>query len=800
VVFVSAEPVLYCSQTSPVVCNLPGLPASGNSIVQVKGSATLDGLITNTVTVSSATYDPNLANNMSEYVSVVATGADLSVSQVDNPDPLYAGDTLTYAITVHNAGFSIAANAHLTDTLPGDVTLVSAIPEQGSCNGSSVVICALGNILNGEDVHVTVTVLTTIDGTINNLVEVASDTEDQNPTNNQDVAVTTVLPVADLWASQIDEPDPVRVGYLLTYTLTAHNAGPSVSASVSLIDNLPAGVVLISEDASCSHTSPVVCNLPGLPALGDSSVQVVVLTTQEGLITNTVTVASSTYDRDLANNTSVETTVVATIADLSVTQADKPDPVRAEQTLTYTLTVHNAGPSIAANVRLDDTLPEHVTFVSATSDQGDCSLGEVVSCDLGYLVSGASAEVVVIVIPQEAGIITNTVEVETDTFEDNLANNTSVENTQVLPLSADLKLTLADSPHLVIAGEQLTYTAQLTNLGPSRAPDTKVIFTLSSEETFVASTPSCSTVGRTVTCPLGEVSAGGSRTVILIVQVSSSTFDATITSYADATSEVADPDSSNNHPSIMTNVDRSADLRIQLFDTPDPVSPGTYLTYTLVYTNDGPSDAVRLLLTDTLPVEVDFNHALPDICSPVPGTHTISCEPVYDLAAGQAAQLIVVVNVKLGASLPIKSKVEIKSQTPDPNLDNNNAEATTGIDNEVPTVEWISPVKTDLSLVIVQSPGLEITLTVKAMDTFGIDRVRFTRWDHVRNEYVELGVDYVGESGIYEFVWVFDSIYELPDGLNQIYAYAYDTAGNVRRERIVIVPFYLNLRLPMIMK
>ena len=67
-------------------------------------------------------------------------------------------------------------------------------------------------------------------------------------------------------------------------------------------------------------------------------------------------------------------------ADLEVTKSGSPDPVLVGDTLTYTVTVKNKGPSSATDVKLTDTLPNNVDFVSATSTQGSCQAG--VTCSL----------------------------------------------------------------------------------------------------------------------------------------------------------------------------------------------------------------------------------------------------------------------------------------------------------------------------------------------------------------------------------------------------------------------------------
>jgi uncharacterized repeat protein (TIGR01451 family) len=66
-------------------------------------------------------------------------------------------------------------------------------------------------------------------------------------------------------------------------------------------------------------------------------------------------------------------------------------------------------------------------------------------------------------------------------------------------------------------------------------------------------------------------------------------------------SDTPDPASGNNRATQTTSVATSANLSIIKIDQPDPVTAGTQLTYTLTVHNDGPSAAVNLTISDTLP-------------------------------------------------------------------------------------------------------------------------------------------------------------------------------------------------------
>src|SRR5438445_607440 len=57
-------------------------------------------------------------------------------------------------------------------------------------------------------------------------------------------------------------------------------------------------------------------------------------------------------------------------ADLSITKSDSPDPVAPGGTLTYTITIGNAGPNAAVNVTMSDPLPPQTTFQSVAAPAG----------------------------------------------------------------------------------------------------------------------------------------------------------------------------------------------------------------------------------------------------------------------------------------------------------------------------------------------------------------------------------------------------------------------------------------------
>jgi uncharacterized repeat protein (TIGR01451 family) len=130
-------------------------------------------------------------SDINRGIYILAYATDLVVSKADSPDPVPTGKDLTYTITVTNNGPGLAVGATLTDTLPATVNFVSAVPSQGSCDGTATITCSLGTIANGESVTVTITVRPRQAGVISNTASVAVNT-DTNNANNSDTEQTVV--------------------------------------------------------------------------------------------------------------------------------------------------------------------------------------------------------------------------------------------------------------------------------------------------------------------------------------------------------------------------------------------------------------------------------------------------------------------------------------------------------------------------------------------------------------------------------------------------------------------------------
>jgi uncharacterized repeat protein (TIGR01451 family) len=127
-----------------------------------------------------------------------------------------------------------------------------------------------------------------------------------------DDATVTILPEADLMITKVDNPDPVNVGELITYTIQVANDGLDDAVDVIVTDMLPAEVTFVAASHGCTEVGGVVTCEVGNLANGDS-VEITITVTAplvEGEVTNEAEVSSATYDPVLENNQATATTTV----------------------------------------------------------------------------------------------------------------------------------------------------------------------------------------------------------------------------------------------------------------------------------------------------------------------------------------------------------------------------------------------------------------------------------------------------------------------------------------------------------
>ena len=528
-----------------------------------------------------------------------ANEADLRIAKDCKPDqPMAAGDTATCTIVVENLGPTAALAVVVNDNhvSNGSFDFGTVTTTKGACTATpnpqdqaGDVNCDIGRLAAGETVTIEVPVSADEPQDINDRATVSSDTPDPDFDNNEATDSVSVIGLADLSLSKSDSPDPVVAGEGLTYELTVQNNGPSTAINVLIEDQVPAGVTIDSVSASgagsCNAgvagdaSQPTTCAFDSL-ADGESetmTINVTVLPQTTGVLQNDAIVMSDTVDNNNANDLATATTTVAVAADLSVTKADQPDPVGAGAELTYTLEVHNAGPSTATDVELSDSLPMEVSFVSATisGGTGTCvPVGSDVLCDLNDLDPGQGVTVFIDVIVDDSvpdgTTITDTVTVSSASPDPDPSNNSASEDTLVVA-SADLWIDktgnfLTSNPsgtleYLIIVHNDAGCSSDDPQVcgegGPSDAQNVVVVDPLPLDAKklrveFVSEDCVYDQGTHTVTCTTPTLPAGTAveHRIQMDVKGKATVIENTVT----VSSDTADPDGSNNSDTYTVSV------------------------------------------------------------------------------------------------------------------------------------------------------------------------------------------------------------------------------------------------------
>jgi uncharacterized repeat protein (TIGR01451 family) len=458
-------------------------PVSGTGLwTQIYGPtvATIDDPASSTTTLSDlidGTYffrwtltNPPCDPVWDDMMISNAPMADLSIIKTATPEPVLAGENVTYTITVTNNGPATARFVKVQDVLPAGLTLISNAISTGSWIAP---FWYIGPLNNG--VTETMTIVAKVDanyiGSITNTATVSSTTLDPDPTNNTDEAVTTVIPLTDLAIVKTCQDIPVAGG-MVVYQLLITNNGPGDAADVSVSDILPA--VLSSGDYSIdgganwnTWISPMTI---GTLAAGDNysfSIRGLLASSALNSVSNTATVTTTTPESDLSNNTSTITTPITTQADLCIIKTGPATAVPGEM-IEWSFYVC-AGISDALLVKIVDIIPPEVTGAEYSIDGGINWLPWTGSLEIGTVYGGQPFEFLMraTVNANVTGDIINTATVTSITPDPDPTNNTDTEITPVTP-SADLVMQKT-GPAEVTAGEQIVWTLTVSNAGPSDA-------------------------------------------------------------------------------------------------------------------------------------------------------------------------------------------------------------------------------------------------------------------------------------------------------------------------------------------
>ncbi|MEP7137055.1 MAG: GEVED domain-containing protein, partial [Chloroflexota bacterium] len=446
--------------------------------------------------------------------------------------------------------------------------------------------------------------------------------------------------LADLAVTKTDGTATYTAGGTTTYTVVASNAGPSNVTGATLTDTFPAAIT--TANWTCVGAGGATCPAASgsgninaavtIPA-GGSLTYTITATISAGAAGNlvntaTITAPAGVTDPVAGNNTATDTDTPNPITDVAITKTDGSATYTAGNAISYTIVVSNTGPSNATGASVADTVPAAITgttiacVASGTAVCGtNASAGNALSfTGVNIPVGGANFITITVsgtVASATAGNLVNTATVtagagQTDPTP---ANNTATDTDTPNPIT-DVAITKTDGSATYTAGNAISYTIVVSNTGPSNATGASVADTIpaaitGTTITCVASgTAVCGTnasAGNALSFTGVNIPVGGANFITITVSgtvASATTGNLVNTATVTAGAGQTDPTPANNTATDTDTPNPITDVAITKTDGSATYTAGNAISYTIVVSNTGPSNATGASVADTIPAAI----------------------------------------------------------------------------------------------------------------------------------------------------------------------------------------------------
>ena len=476
------------AEMSAVKLNV-ALPLNSSTVTM---NGTADGKVTNSLTVSGKPYGDDtsystIGGNSVELKVSAPQGPKFSIGKtVQNGKAYYVnGDTVEFEISASNTG-DAAGDITLTDNVPDGMTLESITAADGTVSGNSV---TFQNVAAGATVTAKVVCKVSKDQTPNLTNEV---------TDGKNTAKATISVKEDKAVIET----PMKSGYVtyngknLGQKYYPHIAGQTATYTISVTNSgaKDAKGVLVSDDSLSYNLKNMTYTVDGVtrsdfPDKIDVPAGKTVQITVTGTIRDDVAGEISNVAKvDGKSSNKVKFTPDVPKAQLGITKtADVGNyTFGTAKDVVYTITVTNNGEADAENVKIEDILPDGMTFRENSGAYGILTLSDdttenITSVDTKTLTAGGT-----ITVPKgksitltvyanveasaTAATLTNTAKVYEGAEVKGTATHTIYGGEDLSKYSLQKKIIAvngipADDTTEIVNGDKLTYQATFTNHG-----------------------------------------------------------------------------------------------------------------------------------------------------------------------------------------------------------------------------------------------------------------------------------------------------------------------------------------------
>ncbi len=240
----------------------------------------------------------------------------------------------------------------------------------------------------------------------------------------------------------------------------------------------------------------------------------------------------------------------------------------------------------------------------------------------------------------------------------------AADTCEVCPANADVSIVkTAVAPNPIVIGSTITYTLAASNAGPGPASNVVVTDPLPANVTYVSNTCGAAFAAPTVTWTIGDLASGANASCNIVVTVNAV---GQISNTATITADQTDPNMANNSSTVVLAGAFLADIAVlKNNNAAGGLQTGDTFSFFINVTNNGPSDATNIVVTDELSNKVSY---ISNTCGATFAGNTVTwIIPTLANGANISCEILVAF-VGLG---DVINTVTAFGAEPDPNLANN---------------------------------------------------------------------------------------------------------------------------------
>jgi len=491
------------------------------------------------------------------------------------------------------------------------------------------------------------------------------------------------IPKPDVKITKTANKGTVNAGDGFTYTLKVESVSNTDATNVVITDSIPASLTIGALPSGCTKAGQAVtCNVGNLAAGASKSYAIPVTTSNASCpsVDNTGKVTADN-DSNAANNedsASVNVTCQTPKPNIAIEKTASKGTVASGDGFDWNLKVTNTSNVNATSVVIKDTIAGSLTI--GTLPNGCTKTGQDITCNVGNLAAGASKTYAIPVTTSAASCpsVDNTGTV-TATDDTNAGDNTDSASVNVTCNTPDVTITKSASAATVNANGSVTFTLKAENLGNADATG------VTATDTFAAglaitSAPGCTIAGQKVTCDLGTIAGGASKSVDVTVTATAAACPSVKnTAEVTATNEPSGAGGNNLSNEVTLNVTcPNPDVAIRKSSSA-PVAgvfSGDSFTYTITVENVSGGDVNDVIVHDSIPAGLDITDT--DSSCTVSG-QDVTCD-LGTVAAGASETLTITVTATDAACPEVTNTATVEGSN-DSNSGNNTSNPVTDIVN-----------------------------------------------------------------------------------------------------------------------